>query len=82
MFIGLLNRSTMGDAVSELVESCAGELLTTTGSNGCQSDCAKIFAEVPGIEMSGVRRRRHREHFIRVEQIHDRCRAQRWWCDW
>src|SRR5882724_11238155 len=48
--IVLLNRSTMDEAVGALVESCGGELLTTTGSSGCQSDCAtKIFAEVPGI---------------------------------
>ena len=38
-----------------LVASCAGELLTTTGSSGNSCDCAmKIFAEVLGTAMAGV----------------------------
>ena len=53
--IGVLNCSTMGEWAGTLLASCAGELLTTTGSSGFQSDCAtKILAAVPGTVMGGI----------------------------
>src|SRR5262245_6474057 len=53
--IGSLNRKTLGDQGGTAEASCAGELLTTTGSSGCHRACAtKIFALVVGIETGGI----------------------------
>src|ERR1035438_4316073 len=54
--IGWLNFITIGVAAPALVESCAGVIPVTTGSSGSICDWArKIFADVPGIVMGGVR---------------------------
>src|ERR1044071_7036308 len=53
--IGSLNCRTIGREVATLAASCAGVLLTTSGSGGRQSGWAtKIFAVIPGTEIRGV----------------------------
>src|SRR5215831_667932 len=53
--IGSLNCNATGEQVGTDAASCKGELLTTTGSRGCQSVCAtKIFAVVAGTVIGGI----------------------------
>src|SRR5215510_11390171 len=53
--IGWLNCTTSAVSAGIFVESCAGEMLVTTGLSGSRCDCArKIFTEVLGTRMGGV----------------------------
>src|SRR5580765_532725 len=53
--IGRLNCTVSGVSAEMLVESCAGEMLVTTGSSGCHCDCAiNILTVVPGTAIGGV----------------------------